>query len=207
MGVTEALLERTLVYRLWQAPFADQKFAPVLEHTNMPQVRRVLDVACGPGTNTRYFTHSDYLGIDLNPRYIEHARARYRREFLVADACTYRVPPSERFDFILVNSFLHHLPDSNVVDILSHLRTLLTPDGYIHILELVMPDNASPARWLARHDRGKYARPVQEWERISNAIFEPVVAQAYPLTGLGVKLWQMFYFKGKAPAANSPDIM
>ena len=207
MSLTEALLERTMVYRLWQAPFADQKFAPVVAHTNMQRVRSVLDVACGPGTNTGYFNSSRYLGIDLNPRYIEHARARYRREFRVADACTYRVSPNERFDFILVNSFLHHLPDSNVVEILSHLRKLLTPDGYIHILELVMPDNASPARWLARHDRGKYARPLQEWERICSEIFNPVLAQPYPLTALGVKLWQMFYFKGKARIANSPDIM
>ena len=207
MSLTEALLERTLVYRLWQAPFADQKFAPVLANTNMQNVQRVLDVACGPGTNTRYFTNSEYLGIDLNPRYIEHARARHRREFLVADACKYRVPPSERFDFILVNSFLHHLPNAEVVDILSHLRTLLTPDGHIHILELVMPANASPARWLARHDRGKFARPLHEWERICSGIFEPVLAHPYSLTALGVKLWHMFYFKGKAPSTNSPDIM
>jgi len=202
MSLTDALLERTSVYRLWQAPFADQKFAPVLAQNNLQQVRRVLDVACGPGTNTRYFERCDYLGIDLNPRYIEHAKARYRRQFLVADACQYRVPPSERFDFILVNSFLHHLPDSDVADILSHLATLLTSDGHIHLLELVMPPNASPARWLARHDRGKHARPLHEWEQIFAAIFHPVVAQPYPLTGFGVTLWNMFYFKGKIRQAK-----
>jgi len=198
MSLTESLLERTLVYLMWQAPFAEQKFAPVRAHNHLSTVRRVLDVACGPGTNTLHFVHSDYLGIDLNERYIQDARARYQRNFLVADACTYRVPPDQRYDFILVNSFLHHLVDSDVINILSHLRTLLTEDGHIHILELVMPKEASIAHRLARWDRGKYARPLEEWKKIFSGFFDPVVVEPYPLVGFGATLWNMIYFKGKA---------
>jgi len=198
MSLTASLLEHTLVYRMWQAPFAEKKFAPVRAHNHLSTVRRVLDVACGPGTNTRHFAHSYYLGIDLNERYIQDAQARYRRNFLVADACTYRVPPDQRFDFILVNSFLHHLPEADVINILSHLRTLLTEDGHIHILELVMPERASIARRLARWDRGKHARSLQEWTRIFGGLFDPVVVEPYPLVGFGATLWTMIYFKGKA---------
>lgn len=197
-SLAASLLERTFVYRAWQAPFLEQKFAPIRVHNDLRSVRRVLDVACGPGTNTRHFPHSDYLGIDLNERYIQHARARYRRNFLVADACVYRVSPDERFDFILINSFLHHLADSDVANILSHLRTLLTEDGHIHILELVMPEEASVARRLACWDRGKYARPLEEWKKIFNSCFDPVVVEPYPLVGFGATLWNMIYFKGKA---------
>ena len=198
MSLTAALLERTLVYRMWQAPFAEQKFAPILAHNDLKRVRRVLDVACGPGTNTRHFAHSDYLGIDLNARYIQHARERYRRSFLVADVCTFRASPNERFDFVLVNSFLHHLENSDVSNILSHLRTLLTEDGRIHILELVMPPEESVARSLARWDRGKYARPQGEWEQMFSGFFDPVVVEPYPLVGFGATLWNMLYFKGRA---------
>lgn len=197
MSLTASLLEHTLVYRLWQAPFAEQKFAPVVANNNLNEVRRVLDVACGPGTNTHHFDHSDYLGIDLNERYIQHARSRSRRRFLVADACTYRVPSNERFDFILVNSFLHHLGNADVANILSHLRTLLTDDGHIHLLELVMPPEPSIARRLARWDRGKFARPLDEWKTIFSEFFEPVVVTPFPLVGLGATLWNMIYFKGK----------
>lgn len=198
MSLTASLLERTFVYRMWQAPFAEQKFAPVLAHNNLRRVKRVLDVACGPGTNTHHFANSDYLGIDLNERYIQHARTRFRRDFLAADVCTYRVSSAERFDFILVNSFLHHLGNSDVANILSHLRTLLTENGHIHILELVMPQSPSIARWLALWDRGQYARPIEEWKQLFGAFFEPVVIEPYPLSSLGVPLWNMFYFKGKA---------
>ena len=199
MNLTASLLEHTFVYRMWQAPFAEQKFTPVLAHNDLRTVRRVLDVACGPGTNTGHFARSDYLGIDLNQRYIQHARARTQRDFLVADVCTYRVSSDERFDFILVNSFLHHLANSDVANILSHLRTLLTEDGHIHFLELVMPEEASVARCLARWDRGKYARPLEEWEQIFVGFFEPVIVEPYPLVGFGATLWNMIYFKGKAP--------
>ena len=70
MSLSGAILEHSLVYRLWQAPFAEQKFSPVRAHNDLSRTRRVLDVACGPGTNTHHFAHSDYIGVDFNERYI-----------------------------------------------------------------------------------------------------------------------------------------
>lgn len=199
MSLTETLLEQPLVYRLWQAPFVAQKFAPVLAHNDMSRVNRVLDVACGPGTNSRQFAHTTYLGIDINSSYIESARRRYGRDFVAADARTYRTTPENRFDFILVNSFLHHINTRDVVELLSHLRTLLTDDGCVHILELVLPPPRSIARFLADSDRGKFVRPLEEWKSIFTGIFHPIVLETYPLTGAGITLWEMLYFKGRAP--------
>jgi len=198
MSLAASILERTFVYRLWQAPFAEQKFAPILAHNDLKRARRVLDVACGPGTNTHHFDGSDYLGVDFNEGYIRDARKRQGRKFVVADVRNYSVASEERFDFVLVNSFLHHLNTNDVVGILSHLRSLLTEDGHIHILELVLPENWSIARLLARWDRGKFARPLQEWHTIFGELFEPVIFEPYPLTGVGTTLWNMVYFKGRS---------
>ncbi len=197
MNLAASALERTWVYRAWQAPFANQKFAPLLAHTPLTGVRRVLDVACGPGTNTKFFADTDYLGIDFNERYIQDARRRFGRNFVVADVRSYVAAPEDRFDFILVNSFLHHLNTNDVMGILTHLKSLLTEDGYIHMLELVLPPKPSIARQLARWDRGKFARPLNEWREIFENLFEPVVFEPYPLTGLGATLWNMVYFKGR----------
>jgi trans-aconitate methyltransferase len=197
MTLSARLLERTFVYRLWQAPFAEQKFAPVLANNDLRRVRRVLDVGCGPGTSTAYFSGSDYLGIDINDRYIRSARQRHQREFLVADVRSYVADPEDRFDFVLANSFLHHLNTEDVLGILSHMRSLLTCDGTIHALELVMPKDKSIARLLAQWDRGKFARSEDEWQSIFCSVFEPLVLEFYPLTGLGTTLWNMVYFKGK----------
>ena len=196
-----ALIARVMewppVYRLWMAPFAEQKLRPIRAHTDLTRVRRVLDVGCGPGTNTALFSGSDYLGIDINESYIESARRRHRRTFVAADVTTYRVADHERFDLILVNSLLHHLDDSSTVRLLEHLSRLLTDDGRVHVLELVLPDSPSAARFLARHDRGKFARPLDGWSALLGSVLEPVLMEPYGVGLPGVTLWNMVYFMGR----------
>lgn len=201
MSLKDALLERSLVYRAWQAPFAERKLAPLRAHNDLSRIRRVLDVGCGPGTNAPHFAHADYLGIDLNPRYVEDARRRHGRTFVAADVTEYRVDPAERFDFILVNSLFHHIDDAGTRRVLAHLAELLTDDGHVHVLDLVLPERASISRKLAEWDRGEHPRPLADWRRLFEERFEPVVFEPYPLGALGIELWSMVYFKGKARRA------
>lgn len=193
-----SLMEKTAVYRLWQKPFANQKFAPLLAHNDFRRVRRVLDVGCGPGINTRFFEDSDYLGIDINPRYISYAQRCYGRKFLVADVTRFTVPRDERFDFVLLNSFLHHVDNGNVRRILLHLCSVLTDDGHIHILDLILPNQTSIAKFLARADRGEFPRPLKEWRELFASIFDILVFEPYIVGISGLSLWHMFYCKGRA---------
>jgi SAM-dependent methyltransferase len=195
--LTEPVLENALVYRLWQAPFAEQKFAPIRAHNDMTRVRRVLDVGCGPGTNTHHFANADYLGIDHNPQYVSAAGRRTGRRFIVADATTYTVDPAERFDFIFLNSFLHHVDTPSVRRILAHVATLLTDDGAIHILDLAWPERPSIATTLARLDRGEFIRPLAEYRSLFEESYRPVIFEPYPLEAFGVTLWNFVYFKGQ----------
>lgn len=197
VNVTARVLEETLAYRLWMAPFAERKFAPILAHNDLARVTRVLDVGCGPGTNTQHFAGAAYLGLDINTRYVEDARRRLGRDFRAVDVTTYVVTDAERYDFILVNSFLHHLAIPDVRRILIHLNTLLSEDGHVHILDLELPDRQSVARRLARWDRGGYARSLPEWRELFDDTFETVVFEPYPVGMLGVTLWNMVYFKGR----------
>lgn len=197
MRFAARIMDWSVAYRLWMAPVAEKKLAPIYAHNDLGAVRRVLDVGCGPGTNTRHFAHTDYLGIDYHPGYVAYARRRYRRNFIVADITTYTVPAAERFDFVLLNSLLHHVDTPAGHRILSHLSTCLTEDGHVHILDLVLPEHRSVARWLARCDRGEFPRPVDVWHRMFTTSFEAVVFEPYVITGLGVPLWHMIYFKGR----------
>jgi SAM-dependent methyltransferase len=196
--LAQRMMEWTWAYRLWQAPVAEKKLAPLFAHNDLSAVRRVLDVGCGPGTNTAHFTHAEYLGIDYNAGYIASARRRHQRPFVVADVTTYSVPDTERYDFILVNSLLHHLDTPGAERLLGHLRGLLTADGHVHIIDLVLPVQRSLARLLARWDRGDFPRPLEEWRRMFSTYYEPVVFEPYALTGFGTPLWSLVYFKGRA---------
>lgn len=191
------LMEQTLVYQLWQAPFVRQKLQPFYKHNTLSLIHKVLDVGCGPGTNTALFLEKDYIGIDINPAYIKSARKRYQKTFIVADVTRYAVSREHSFDCILLNSLMHHLHHEGCQNLLSHLKTLLTPDGHIHILDLVLSEKASMTRFLARHDRGDYPRSLQAWQDLFEDHYETVVFEPYFLTGCGLNLWEMVYFKGK----------
>jgi SAM-dependent methyltransferase len=198
-GLKTRLLENTTVYRLWQAPFAEKKLRPFFRHNDVRSLQCVLDVGCGPGTNTRHFLHTDYLGLDINPDYIAYASQRFAKTFQVADVTTYTAPPGTAFDCILLNSFLHHIDDAGVERILAQVSTLLTAGAHVHILELVLPPRACVARFLARHDRGAFPRPLERWREMFARHFDEVVFEPYPLRALPATpvLWNMVYFKGK----------
>jgi SAM-dependent methyltransferase len=112
--VVDRILEHPAVYAAWQAPFVSQKFAPVKRHLSCAKVRRVLDVGCVPATNARRFTGAEYVGSNFNEHYLEIARSKYSGQFIQADLETADLSALGTFDTILVNSFLHHLPDDTV---------------------------------------------------------------------------------------------
>jgi len=193
----DRVMETSLGYQLWQAPFADQKLAPILRETDLSGIGRVLDLACGPGTNARYFEPGSYTGLDINRRYIERARDRYEGRFIVADATAPDILNGERFDFILVNSFLHHLPTDPVSKTLRRVNELLTDEGRVHVLDLVLPARRSLARLLAGADRGNYPRPIADWRDLLEGLFEPVSLEPFVLSAAGIPLWNMFHFTGR----------
>jgi len=198
----DAVMKWPFIYRVWMDTHADQKFVPILAHNNLRHVRRVLDVGCGPGTNTSQFLENDYLGIDWNERYIRVARSRYNREFAVCDVTMLQVSDREKFDFILVNSLLHHIGIESTKRLLTHLSTLLTQDGYIHIIELILPDNFSVPWILAKADRGEFPRSLREWSNIFTEFFDQVVFEPFDVGFSWMSVWNMIYFKGRVKRAR-----
>lgn len=198
MKAVDVVMRWPWVYRLWMSGQVDKKFAPIVAHNDLRAVRRVLDVGCGPGTNAPQFAHTEYLGIDWNERYIRAAEARYRRRFEVGDATKLVVPDRGRFDFILVNSLLHHIDIEATRRLLAHLPSVMAPGGHIHIIELVLPARLSLPYLLARADRGEYPRPVDEWRRIFTETYEEIVFEPFDVSFGGVAFWNMVYFKGRA---------
>lgn len=194
MGARDRLFEHPSVYAAWQAPFAAQKFAPVERALQGHDIGRVLDVGCGTGTNAERFKHADYVGVDINERYLRAARSRFSGQFINADLRTADLSSLGSFDTILVNSFLHHVDDADVVRILEQLTGVLTTDGRVHILDLVLPEAKSLAWMMAKLDRGRHARPLDKWRQLFSAAFEPVIVEPYFFGG---KLWSMIYFQGR----------
>ncbi|MDA0283698.1 MAG: class I SAM-dependent methyltransferase [Planctomycetota bacterium] len=168
-----------------------------MRNGDLQSCRRVLDIGCGPGINAPFFEHADYTGLDWNDRYISDAQRRYGRNFISADARTFQPSPGQEFDFVLANSFFHHIDDGGVDSILKQLGKSVSSDGHIHILDLVLPEQPGIGRWLAINDRGDFARPLPRWEELFTRHFAKIEFEPFSLNLLGLGLWQMVYFKGK----------
>lgn len=190
------LLDSPRFYRWWQAPFARAKFAPIRRCNDLSQVRRVLDVGCGPGISFPEFAHTDYLGIDLSARYVKYACQLYGDHFQVADVRELDIAEG-KYDFVVLNSLLHHLDDEVTMYVLNHLRRGLAHDGTIHVIELVLPAAPGLPRLLAKCDRGNYPRSADKWRDLWQKHFDPVVFEPFVISWLGVPLWRLIYFKGR----------
>jgi hypothetical protein len=138
--------------------------------------------------------------VDINERYLAIAKAKHPGRFVHADVATVDLSALGQFHTILVNSFLHHLPDAAVEHTLAQLRALLDPAGTVHILELVLPARPSLGRMMAKLDRGKYARPLSSWQALFRKYFEPRVEEPYSFGG---GLWAMLYFQGRRGPCGS----
>lgn len=200
------LMDITTAYRCWQAPFVKSKFLPIIKSGDIERARSVLDLGCGPGTNAPYFSNHHYVGVDFNPGYVAYAQKRFHGQFVVGDVCNLSLSSEEKFDFVLLNSLLHHIDDNGVLRALKNILSLLASDGQVHILDLVLPAERSLAYLLAKKDRGKFARPVEHWEKLFSTYFNILVFEEYPVKFCGVVLWNMIYFKGRQSLLSTKKV-
>ena len=84
-------------------------------HLDAKAGERVLDICCGLGEFAGEVS-SEYLGIDLNPRFIEAAARRWsgapRKSFRVMDALRMDLP-DRHFDRTMWINGLHHFSDED----------------------------------------------------------------------------------------------
>jgi SAM-dependent methyltransferase len=128
---------------------------------------RTLDLGCGPGAFADLFEAGDYVGVDLNARYIDHARKTRKGAFIVSDAKHVELPDA-RFSQVLIFGLLHHLPDDEVIGVLTECRRLLVSGGHV----LVIEDIPSVSRLnlighlIHRVENGEFIRPVEGYRRL-----------------------------------------
>ncbi|MBK9152675.1 MAG: class I SAM-dependent methyltransferase [Chloracidobacterium sp.] len=192
----EKILESSLGYALWSAPINNSKEAAIKSMlAKCPGVNRILDVGCGPGTNAHFFSGWDYVGIDLNQRYIEDAKKKHPdKRFFSADATGLDLD-GERFPLILINSLMHHLSDEECAKLLEGIRPILTEGGRVIVQEPLIPsDDERLMRFLMKQDRGDYFRTRLAWDEIFAAGGFAVAAEEFytlKLVGL-ISGWHMY---------------
>ncbi len=145
---------------------------------------RLLDVCCGTGEFANVAL-GDYVGIDINPQYIEYASQKYgagnghpERQFVAHDIAgvdfqqDYGTFPKA----MLINS-MHHLSREENEAVLAGVARVTT--GRFVIIDMDPTPGNPLSRFLAEQDRGKYLRPLKEQVALAEKFFEVEKAETY----------------------------
>ena len=192
------ILDFPTVYSIWQWPFAEQKTRSFLQNNDVDSLGRVLEIGCGPGTNAKLFSSNQYLGIDLNARYIGMAKRRYGDKFICGDAANLKLDSQTKFDTVFMNSLLHHLDDDAINMTMEGILGVISRTGRIHILDLVLPPNFGLPRIMAKLDRGNFPRDCPNWKSILGRHFEIELFHEFNVSLCGIPCWRMYYLRGLA---------
>jgi len=138
---------------------------------------RVLDIGCGPGYVASYLTDCTYVGFDINERYIKYAQKYYgnRHAFHCQPFDSQQVQYLEKFDLVLMNGLIHHLPDSQAYELVKLSRDALKPNGLLLTLDGCYHEGQSIiARYLLDKDRGDYVREAGAYRKLTESVFDQV---------------------------------
>jgi len=186
-------LELPWLYRVVQHLIAsgpDRRFPRKIKEvaTELPDARSILDVGCGPDS---WLWEVDIhpTGLDLSPSYL--ATFRQRGGTAVAGSAAAAPFADGSFDGVWSVGLLHHLPDELVLQAVEEMRRVSPDDGYVVILDSVLPEPAwhRPVAWMLRKlDRGRYVRHQRQLESIlvdrENWVCERFVYSLWGLEGL-----------------------
>lgn len=192
MGIKDLIMAHPLSYRLVSSMVDRAKIKAISRLRNDLSGLKVLDLGCGPGNSARLFRECDYIGIDINQRYIDIAARIYPGlNFIAGDVN--QMEWGAGFDIILINSFLHHLDDNEVSQILLKAAAALNQTGKVIIQEPLIPGkNEWCHQLMMRLDRGNYFRSLSGWKHLleeAGLFFNEIYF--YQLRVLGFKSYHM----------------
>ena len=138
---------------------------------------RILDIGCGTGDILDYLPEVDYLGVDLNPRYIEAAIRRHGSQgaFLSRDIRDEDWSGNGDWDRVLAMGILHHLEDNEALHLLRVAKRRLKPDGKLVTFDsCFVPGQSLMARFLINQDRGRNTRSEGGYRDLASQVFDTV---------------------------------
>lgn len=139
--------------------------------------QRILDIGCGPAYYLGSLPPCDYHGFDTDRAQIASARRHFGER-----GTFYDEPYTERhreklglFDGVMLLGLLHHVDDQSARGLLQLVTRSLRPGGRVITLDTAYFEGQSAmARALAKRDRGKFVRPIDDFRRFGEEAFESV---------------------------------
>ncbi len=150
----------------------------VQEYIKPKPTDRILEIGCGPGAIVPYLPETEYIGFDLSAPYIEYARKRFpKAKFICERVSAYTLPKRDYFDLVLALAILHHLEDSEALQLFRTAHDALRIGGKLVTMDGVWTqDQSRVARYIQARDRGQHIREEQSYVALAQQVFSRVTA-------------------------------
>ena len=170
-----SILKYGWIYRLSQSFFGEKASKQFIIDQYLDQLSSdtvVLDMGCGAG-NFAYFIPEtvNYIGFDPNQNYIDNANEKFAGlsnfNFYSGTAVSASVNDQiadESIDYALIHGVLHHLSDSEIVEMFQLARRVLKPGAKLVCLEPVWYEGQSMInKSVMSMDRGENIKSQSQW--------------------------------------------
>jgi len=163
--------------------------------------KRILDIGCGCADILTVLPHNvEYVGYDVNSRYIEYARRKFghRGTFYNQRVNNIVIEDNLPFDIVLADGILHHLSDEEAAELFTISHKALYDTGFLFTADPTLVENQGfVSRRISMMDRGRHVRPPQEYQRIAQKVFRQVEVHVVdkvsnrPQTGCFLKCYKI----------------
>lgn len=182
-----SLLGFPRVFRLFRSLIGGPNVGTVCaeRHIRARPGNRILDIGCGTANILEYLPSVEYIGFDMNPKYIAYASARHksRGQFICKTLTRETVVDYSGFDIVLALAVLHHLSDEEALQLFRIAQAALKPGGRLITLDGCYTENQSALeKFILSQDRGRYVRPRDRYIELARQVFPQVEPRTY--TGL-----------------------
>lgn len=177
MNLTNKLLDKPFFYDLVELLLGMDFYKTAQNKIIKYPHQSVIDIGCGTGKILNYLKPENYLGLDINEKYLNYAKKRCQRSgviFLTQDAAKINKIDG-CYDLLLMINFIHHLSTKELRTVLQRIlknvnfSRMIVIDG--------QPDCGILTKLLEKTDQGNHFRNLKQITDIYKNYFD--VAEAY----------------------------
>jgi SAM-dependent methyltransferase len=150
----------------------------IQNHVRAKSGDKVIDIGCGTTRALACLPDVEYLGLDINPDYIEFAERTHgsKGTFIVGDTWSLRGDPRfEDADIVMAIGVLHHLDDEDAGQCIQFAYDALKIGGrFISHDACWVPAQGALSRYIMAADRGRNIRTEQQYRQLAAKVFRKV---------------------------------
>ncbi len=155
----------------------DVRYLYVKKYIKPKEGDRVLDIGCGPANILEHFPNVEYVGFDIEKKYIDSAIKYFgsRGQFFCKKLSRDVLGEKTEFDIVIAIGVLHHLNDDEAMELFELANSVMKSSSRLITVDGCYTDGQSGlARFILSRDRGRYVRTKEAYINLASKVFSDI---------------------------------